>query len=80
VELNKDQLVFGRGADADIPLTDKRISRKHALLHHQNQEYSILDLDSRNGVYLNGMKVHSAVLRDEDVIRLGDEVFVYYEG
>lgn len=80
VELNKDQLVFGRGADVDIPLTDKRVSRKHAVLRRQNQEYSILDLDSMNGVYLNGLKVHSAILRNEDVIRVGDEFFTYYEG
>ncbi len=72
--------MFGRGGDVDIPLTDKRVSRRHALLRRQNQEYSILDLDSMNGIYLNGLKVHSAILRDEDVIRLGDEFFTYYEG
>jgi pSer/pThr/pTyr-binding forkhead associated (FHA) protein len=38
-----------------------------------------VDNDSRNGVFLNGVKVHSAVLRDGDVIQVADSVFVYHE-
>ena len=72
--------MIGRGTDTDVPLSDKKVSRKHALIRRQNQEFSIVDLDSMNGVYLNGLRVHSAILRDEDVIRLGDQFFTYYEG
>ena len=37
------------------------------------------DNDSHNGVYLNGVKVYSAVLREGDVIQVADSVFVYHE-
>ena len=37
------------------------------------------DNDSRNGVLLNGVQVHSAVLHDGDVIAIADNVFVYRE-
>ena len=38
------------------------------------------DNDSHNGIFLNGVKIHSAVLRDGDVIQAADSTFVYYEG
>lgn len=37
------------------------------------------DNDSRNGFFLNGLKVHSAVLRERDIIQVTDCVFVYHE-
>jgi pSer/pThr/pTyr-binding forkhead associated (FHA) protein len=40
----------------------------------------IFDNDSHNGVFLNGVKVHSAVLRDGDAILVGDNEFIYGEG
>jgi pSer/pThr/pTyr-binding forkhead associated (FHA) protein len=79
-ELVKEELVAGRGTESDIPLLGDKVSRKHALIRRRNQEYSVLDLDSLHGVFLNGIKVHSAVLRDEDVLQLGDAVFIYREG
>jgi pSer/pThr/pTyr-binding forkhead associated (FHA) protein len=39
----------------------------------------LADNDSENGVFLNGVKIHSAVLRDGDVIQMADNVFVYHE-
>jgi pSer/pThr/pTyr-binding forkhead associated (FHA) protein len=79
-ELGKDELVVGRGTGSDIALVGDKVSRRHALLRHRNQEYSVLDLDSLHGVFLNGIRVHSAVLRDEDVLQIGDAVFIYREG
>jgi pSer/pThr/pTyr-binding forkhead associated (FHA) protein len=78
-ELNKAEMVLGREAGVDLLLSGDQVSRRHALLRRQNQEYTIIDLDSVHGVYLNGTKVHSAVLRDEDVLQLADVVFVYHE-
>ena len=40
----------------------------------------LFDNDSHNGVFLNGVKVYSAVLRDGDVIQVADSIFVYSEG
>ena len=39
----------------------------------------IHDFESRNGVFLNGIKVHSAILRDGDILQLADVVFDFYE-
>lgn len=77
--LDAESLVLGRVEDADIRIDHPKASRRHALITRHNGEYKITDNGSRNGFYLNGLKVHSAVLRDGDVIQLTDCVFVYHE-
>jgi pSer/pThr/pTyr-binding forkhead associated (FHA) protein len=78
--LSAEEMIVGRDQGADICVGGESVSRKHARIRQRNQEYVIFDLDSSHGIYLNGIKVHSAVLRDGDVLQLGDAVFVYEEG
>jgi pSer/pThr/pTyr-binding forkhead associated (FHA) protein len=40
----------------------------------------MFDLESSNGVFLNGVRVHSAALHEGDVIQIGDAVLVFREG
>jgi pSer/pThr/pTyr-binding forkhead associated (FHA) protein len=42
-------------------------------------EVSFVDLDSANGVYLNGVLAYSAVLRDGDLLEMGDCAFIFHE-
>ncbi|MDX1433177.1 MAG: FHA domain-containing protein, partial [Gammaproteobacteria bacterium] len=64
---------IGRHADNELPLTDPSLSRHHAEIRHElNGRYVIRDLESLNGVYVNGKKCRSAVLANGDVIELGD--------
>ena len=56
------------------------ISRKHVVITKNGAEFRCRDLDSANGLYLNGVKAHSAVLHDGDAIQIGDVVFVFHEG
>ena len=79
-ELARDSLVIGREHGVDILLSSEKVSRRHALFRRSGNEYSIIDLESSHGVYLNSIKVHSAVLRDGDLLQLGDAVFLYHEG
>ena len=78
-KLNKAEIVIGRDEKADIVLSSGNVSRQHALIKCRQQDVKIHDYDSRNGVFLNGIKVHSAVLRDGDVIQVADVVFEFYE-
>ena len=77
--LDAESLVLGRADDADIRIDHPKASRQHALITRRGGEYTIRDNDSRNGFYLNGLKVHSAVLREGDAIQLTDCVFIYHE-
>ncbi len=78
--LELDELVVGRSLQAHISVDSQLISRRHVVLEKRGPEYVCRDLDSKNGMYLNGVKVHSAVLREGDTIQIGDVVLVFDEG
>jgi pSer/pThr/pTyr-binding forkhead associated (FHA) protein len=79
VMLEGEEMVIGRAPDAHVRLTSKRASRQHAFLRPRGTDCMLFDNDSHNGVFLNGVKVYSAVLRDGDVIQVADSIFVYSE-
>jgi pSer/pThr/pTyr-binding forkhead associated (FHA) protein len=80
-ELFLEEVVVGRAIDADIPVNSTDLSRKHVAMRRTGpSQWTVVDLESRNGVYLNGLKVHSAVLHDGDNLQLGTVVFVFHEG
>jgi predicted component of type VI protein secretion system len=79
IALDKDEMVIGRAPDAHIRLASKKASRQHLFLRLRGTDCVMVDNDSHNGVLLNGVNVHSAVLRDGDVIHVADSVFVYRE-
>ncbi len=79
-ELSADALIIGRGSTADLRLDSDDVSRTHAQLLRIDDEYTVEDLESRNGIFLNGLQVHSAILRDGDQVQLGDVIFTYTEG
>lgn len=52
------EYVVGRGADADIGLTDLRVSRRHACLRHESDDgWIVEDLDSQGGTWADGVAV-----------------------
>lgn len=79
IALDREETMIGRGPDAHVCLESPRASQRHALLRVRGTDCVLLDCDSHNGVFLNGVKIHSAVLHDGDVIQVADSVFVYHE-
>jgi pSer/pThr/pTyr-binding forkhead associated (FHA) protein len=72
--------VLGRGKGIDIAIDATDLSRRHIMMVcAPNGQVTLRDLESRNGVFLNGVKVHAAVLHDGDSIQLGSLVFVFHE-
>ncbi|MEO8903949.1 MAG: sigma 54-interacting transcriptional regulator [Polyangiaceae bacterium] len=74
--LTGSQLTLGRGADTDLRLDSGGVSRRHAALVRQGPIFSIRDLESRNGTFVNGRRVQHAALSEGDVLRLGDAIGV----
>ncbi|MEE8184445.1 MAG: FHA domain-containing protein [Acidobacteriota bacterium] len=57
----------------DICLGDKKVSRKHAEIQIlAKDQYFIVDHASRNGTFVNGVRLTRRKLRHNDVIRIGD--------
>jgi len=78
--LGEETMVLGRSKEADIRIESSEVSRRHLLFRKIGPEYSCLDLNSHNGVYLNGVKIHSAILKDGDTIQAGNVILKYREG
>jgi hypothetical protein len=70
-EVDKRQVVLGRSRDCDIQLADPNVSRKHAELRQEGTTYWIVDLESTNGIEVNGKRVKRAKLSDGDTFTLG---------
>ena len=62
---------MGTAADCDVVLTDPYLSSHHAVIRHENGEFTFVDLDSTNGSYVNERRVSREDLIDNDKIRLG---------
>jgi pSer/pThr/pTyr-binding forkhead associated (FHA) protein len=72
LELFPGTFVIGRSADCQLSLDDPLVSRRHALLLVGDDEVSVEDAGSRNGVTLNGQRITGrARLRDGDKITIG---------
>ncbi len=69
--------VIGTAADADIVLTDKKVSRKHCTIRYEGGEFQIADLDSSNGTFVNEERTQKHDLIDNDLLRLGDIQFKF---
>jgi hypothetical protein len=63
--------IIGRSRRADIVLADPNISRQHAEVRKEGDGYVVVDLDSTNGVFVNGRPTKRATLQEGDVIELG---------
>lgn len=65
---------IGSASDADIVLHDTAISGKHASLRYKDQKFTITDLDSTNGTFLNDRSdpIAREELKDNDIIRVGE--------
>jgi FHA domain-containing protein len=70
-EVDKRKLLIGRSKDCDIQLADANVSRRHAELRQEGASFWIVDLDSTNGIEVNGRRLKRAKLEDGDRVLLG---------
>ena len=74
--LTSGDLTIGRDGENEIVLAENTVSRQHARVLRDGQgQFTVTDLGSANGVYVNGMRVQRAILRMGDEIKIGDNFF-----
>lgn len=65
-------ILIGRGQHVDLSFPDPAISHRHALISEKEDKIWLQDLESANGVLINGLKVEDkAVLKPGDLIQFG---------
>jgi phosphoserine phosphatase RsbU/P len=70
IELRGSSLIIGRSSQCDIRLQHEAVSRHHARLENRENGWHIVDLDSVNGVRVNGRRTKEARLSAGDVIEV----------
>ena len=71
IPVGAEPLAIGRDPQNDIVLDDRRVSRKHAEIRLRLGRYTLYDLQSTNGTYVNGRRVAEMVLSDGDRVAIG---------
>ncbi len=74
--LNADEIIIGRHSAVDIIFPDDSVSRYHAIINVCNGTWSITDLNSSYGTYVNGLRVSHKRIYDNDEIKIGEKVLI----
>ena len=69
--LDHERITIGRSPDCDIFLDDVTVSRKHAILAKQDEQFGIEDQGSLNGTFLNRKRIENGRLSDGDELQIG---------
>jgi len=70
--LNEGDTQIGKGPRNDVVMADAAVSAAHAIIHIEGEAYTITDIGSRNGTFVNGERVSAArKLNHGDVISMG---------
>jgi type II secretory pathway predicted ATPase ExeA len=72
VNLVKPRLIIGRDDFCGLQIVGEWISRHHAALFRNDKATIVVDLDSKNGTFVNGERISQHVLVNNDIISLGD--------
>lgn len=79
-ELAGRRVNIGRTRDNDLRIVDPAVSRLHAMLTVRDGEAMLVDANSRNGIFVNGIQVRYARLDDGDMVTFGTVRFRYRVG
>jgi hypothetical protein len=75
--LARETCTLGRHKNNDVVITDPKVSSFHARIDRTPEGFLLVDLKSRNGSFVNGHRVETALLRTGDELRLGAARLVY---
>lgn len=82
ISVEKDgPLILGRDFSNQVEVRDPAVSRKHCSLSEVSSGiFEIVDLDSRNGTFVNGTQVSRHIIQHGDRVRIGSSEFVFLTG
>jgi pSer/pThr/pTyr-binding forkhead associated (FHA) protein len=78
--IDKDVTTAGRHPESDIFLDDVTVSRRHAEVRRASGTFSVRDLGSLNGTYVNRERVEEAKLASGDELQIGKFKLVFFAG
>jgi len=78
-ELDRERAVIGRSKDCDIQISDPNVSRRHAEVRREGESFVVVDLDSTNGIEVDGKRVKRLELTEGSRFTIGSTEAVFIE-
>lgn len=78
--LDADVVTAGRHPDSEIFLDDVTVSRRHAEFHRSGDTFTVSDVGSLNGTYVNRDRIDRVQLTDGDEVQIGKYRLVFFSG
>lgn len=78
--LDADVVNAGRHPDSEIFLDDVTVSRRHAEFHRTGETFTVSDVGSLNGTYVNRDRIDRVQLKDGDEVQIGKYRLVFFSG
>lgn len=75
--ISQKGIIAGRENGCDILLSDSNASRQHFQIICDGTNYIAVDLSSKNGTFVNGIRINRTVLKDRDRIKAGEKTLVF---
>lgn len=75
--IHEGKTKIGSGKDCEIRIPLETISRQHSMIIAKDGQYTISDLNSVGGTYVNGTQISSKDIIDGDLLQLGDTEFKF---
>ncbi len=69
--LSGERTLIGRSPECDVFLDDVTVSRRHAEIGRNDEHFTIKDLGSLNGTFVNRRRTESSELEDDDELQIG---------
>ena len=77
IELADAPLTIGREPTNGLPVRDGSISRFHCRIERLGRQYRVVDLDSRNGTFVNGAPIKEHILQHAEQLKVGKSVLLF---
>jgi phosphoserine phosphatase RsbU/P len=71
IAITKSPFTLGRADECDATIADLKVSRQHAKVVIEDDDYYIVDCESRHGTFVNGSRCERAKLKNNDEITFG---------
>ena len=76
-EIDRDEITIGRRSENPIPVDDPSVSSHHCSITRSGDQYSVRDLGSTNGTFVNGVAIREKGLGPKDILRAGSIEFMF---
>lgn len=81
ITLTEGRSILGKGAQSDIVIDDKLLSRRHCAIDVAGDDVTLIDLSSTNGTWVDNNRIMDPIrLNPDTVVRLGEYVFIHPAG